>query len=368
MHPLLVDSIRALDEPSFRDLFQTFLVLQRYDLTPYVQLFGTLPEIEPARRGMVTVDAEAIEARQLVSEYVELLRRFPRSGDLPSLAEAFWNAYGAAVGDRGPLECIRARRGLEPEYEQNFMLPLFSPQLRRLAPMRVLDFGCGLNRLAAALQEDLRRVGRAVPTVIGVDVQLSEDARVDPEQKIHLHDIHERPLAQVLDAPVDLVIAKYVLHHMTVAAQGTVMNDLASVLAPEGRLFILEASVSTDGDDLASFEDCLRGHTAWSSSDWVEPYRAWSRRFYRADARTQSMLMCLEDTFGHVFLPGPRPGQAPMPLPYTYVDRTTLVEAARAAGLQPDADLSIVLGLPPSLKYGPPSSLYVFRRAPGGPS
>ncbi len=364
MHPLLIDSIRALDDPSFRDLFQTFLVLQRYDLTPYVQMFETLPEIEQVHRGTVTVGTEEVEATRLVAQYVDRLRSAPRPTDLPSLAEAFWEAFAEAVGDRGPQECLAARRELEPEYERNFMLPLLRPQLHQLAPKRVLDFGCGQNRLAAALQDDLRLAGLRVPTVIGVDVQLPPDARMDPESDIHLHDIHDQPLSAALDAPVDLVVAKYVLHHMAEAAQGTVMNDLAGILAPAGRLLILEASVGADASDLDSFEHCLNGHAAWPSSDWVEPYRAWSRRFYRADARTQSMLMCLEDTFGHVFLPGPRPGHPPMPLPYTYVDRASLAAAAKNAGLKPDVELSTVLGLPPSLKYGPPSSLHVFRRAP----
>jgi SAM-dependent methyltransferase len=363
MHPLLVDSIQALDEPSFRELFETFLVLQRYDLMPYVRLFGTLPDIEQARRGTVTVGDEEIKAARLVADYVDVLRHAPRPTELPGLAEAFWKTFAEAVGDRGPRECLAARRELEPEYERNFMLPLLQPQLRQLAPKRVLDFGCGLNRLAPVLQDDLRLAGLSVPTVIGVDVRVSADATVDPERDIQLHDIHDRPLSTVLDAPVDLVIANYVLHHMTAAAQGTVMNDLAAALAPEGRLLILEASVGTDDDDLTSFEHCLSGHTAWPSDAWAEPYRAWSRRFYRADCRTQSMLMCLEDTFGHVFLPGSRPGHPPMPLPYTYVGRTLLTEATREAGLQPDPELSVVLGLPPGLKYGPPSSLHVFRHA-----
>ena len=364
MHPLLTESIRALDEPSFRELFETFLVLQRYDLTPYVRLFETLPDIEQARRGTVTVGTEEIEAARLVADYVDLLRRAPRPTELPVLAEAFWKTFAEAVGNRGPRECLAARRDLEPEYERNFMLPLLQPQLRHLAPKRVLDFGCGLNRLASVLQDDLRLADLGVPTVIGVDVRVSADARVDPDRGIHLHDIHDQPLSAVLDAPVDLVIANYVLHHMTKAAQGTVMNDFARALAPEGRLLILEASVGTDGDDLTSFEHCLSGHPAWPSDAWAKPYRAWSRRFYRADSRTQSMLMCLEDTFGHVLLPGPRPGHPPMPLPYTYVDRATLTQAARSARLEPDGELSVVLGYPPSLKYGPPSSLHVFRHAP----
>ena len=207
-------------------------------------------------------------------------------------------------------------------------------------------------------------MGRTVPSFIGVDVHVHEDAMLDPDRGIYLADIRDRSLASVLEAPVDLVIVKYVLHHMSVAARETVMNELAEVLVPGGWVLVLEASVGTDAADLASFEGCLGSHPAWPTGDWVEPYRAWSRRFYQSEAPVQRMLMCLEDTFGHVFLPGPEAG-TPMPLPYTYVDRSTVTQLATEAGLEPDPELCAVLGLPPSLKYGPPSSLLAFRRPPG---
>lgn len=362
MHPLLVDSLQALDEPDFRNLFHQFLVLQRYDLSPYVHLFGTLPDDDRSRQGKLSLGSEEVFADALVTQFIGVLRGGPRLGGLGALAETFWHAFPDAVGNRGPVECIAARRKLENHYERHFTLPLLQPQLRALAPRRVLDFGCGLNRLALAVQQEALRIGVGVPTVIGVDVHLPQDAVSDPEHGIHLYDIHDRALASVLDAPVDLVIVKYVMHHMSEAEQSTVMSTLAQVLEPQGTLLVLEASVGTDAEDQNSFVRAQDAHAVWPKAAWAEPYHAWSRRFYRCDGHTQRMLVCLEDTFGHVFLPGPRRDGTPMPLPYTYVDRRLACRMAEEAGLVFDAELSAVLGLPPCLKYGPPSSLLAFRR------
>ena len=163
---------------------------------------------------------------------------------------------------------------------------------------------------------------------------------------------------------VDVVIVKYVLHHMAPAEQSRVMPNLAEVLAPEGKLLVLEASVGTDATDRASFGHSQAEHPAWPQQAWAEPYRSWSGRFYQASVQHQAMLMCLEDTFGHVLLPGPGPeGMAPMPLPYSYLSRMDATRLAAEANLQIDRERSAVLGLPPSLKYGPPSSVWVFQRS-----
>ncbi len=362
MHPLLASSLRALSEPDFRQLFAEFLVLQRYDLAPYVHLFGTLPDDDRFRRGALTLDHGEVSARELVAQFLDQLARTDADGEVQDMAERFWRTFPDAIGSRGPHECLVARRSLEPEYERHFMMPLLGPQLRELAPRRILDFGCGLNRLAVALQEDFAARGEAVPIVTGVDVELRPGAMDDPARGIHLHGLRGRSLASVVEAPVDLVIVTYVLHHMDPADQSRVMPELAAVLAPRGRLLVLEASVATDAMDQASFGRSQSEHSAWPQQGWVEPYRSWSSRFYRTNTRFQAMSMCLEDTFGHVLLPGPGPeGVAPMPLPYSYLSRTQAVQLAAAANLQ--LDRSVVLGLPPLLKYGPPSSLWVFRRS-----
>lgn len=364
MHPLLASSLRALSEPDFRQLFAEFLTLQRYDLAPYVHLFGTLPGDDWSRRGTLTLGNGEVSARELVEQFLDQLVTAGAEGELQAVAQEFWRTFPEAIGERGPRECRIARRSLEADYERHFMMPLLRPQLQELAPRRILDFGCGHNRLAAALQEDFRARGEAVPIVTGVDVELRPGALEAPERGIYLRSLRGRSLASALEAPVDLVILTYVLHHMDPADQSRLMPDLAEVLAPEGRLLVLEASVGTDATDRASFARSQSEHPAWPRHAWAEPYRSWSSRFYQASARHQAMLMCLEDTFGHVLLPGPGPeGAAPMPLPYSYSSRIEATRLAAEAELQFDRARSVVLGLPPSLKYGPPSSVWVFQRA-----
>ena len=366
MHPLLASSLRALTDPEFRGLFAEFLALQRYDLAPYVHLFGTLPDDDRSRRGTLTVGAKEVSAPELVARFIDHLVGGTARQEVFALAQDFWETFADAIGSRGPRECLVARRDLEGQYERHFMMPLLGPQLRQVAPRRVLDFGCGLNRLAVPLQQDFRARGKPIPTVTGVDVELRPGALEDPERGIHLRNLQGQPPSAVLDAPVDLVIVKYVLHHMSPTDQGRVMVDLAEVLEPGGTLLVLEASVGAEATDRDSFAKNGSEHPAWPREAWAEPYRSWSTRFYRASPRHQTMLVCLEDTFGHVLLPGPGPdGVAPMPLPYSYLSRAEATELAAAANLGIDQDLSAVLGLPPSLKYGPPSSLWVFRRLGG---
>jgi hypothetical protein len=163
MHPLLEDSIQALDDPGFCDLFHQFLVLQRYDLTPYIHLFGTLPDHEKFRHGTLSAGTAEVSANEFVRQFIGMLRESQHPSELAALAEAFWNAFPDVVGNRGTLECVTARQALEGEYEQHFMMPLLRPQLCSLAPRHVLDFGCGLNRLASAIQKKLRGMGAVVP-------------------------------------------------------------------------------------------------------------------------------------------------------------------------------------------------------------
>lgn len=367
MDPLLQSSLEALREPSFRQLFGDFLVLQRYDLTPYVHHFRTLPDEERTRRGLLTVSGTEVSAQGLVERFLDFLAKTGPDDAFEGVAEGFWRAFPDVIGGRGPRECLAARSHLERDYERNFMMPLLSTPLRALAPRRVLDFGCGLNRLAGAMQEDFRVRGEPAPTVTGVDIELRPGAVEDLERGISLRRLHGPSLAAVVEVPADLVIAKYVLHHMDPVAQARLMSEVAAVLAPGGRLLVLEAAVETDAMDRESFATTSVEHPAWPLQAWAEPYRAWSTRFYRASARDQRHLMCLEDTFGHVLLSGPGPvGAAPMPLPYSYLGRVETTRLAAEAGLELDRQLSVALGLPPLLKYGPPTSVWVFRRtAPG---
>jgi SAM-dependent methyltransferase len=364
MHQLIRNSIRALEQPGFRDMFIEFLALQRYDLKPYVRIFAKLDVDDRFQDGIVTVGGAETSAAELATRFVEFLISSCSEHELAELAEEFWSVFSEAVGEAGPRECVAARRKLGGDHERLCLMAMLRPALLALTPRRILDFGCGSNRLAPVLQEEYRRAGHPVPTVIGVDVNLPQDAYVDPARGIHLHELRSQSLSSILGGPVDLIILTYVMHHMTQAEQSNALEMLATALGPAGKLVVLEASVDANGDDLARFERAQRTHETWPREGWVDAYRRVSRRFYQADANEQRMLLCLEDVFGHVLLPGPAVAPPSMPLPFSYVGRDAVARLARQSGLEPVDELAAVLGMPPTLKHGPPSSLYVFQHGP----
>jgi SAM-dependent methyltransferase len=361
MHELIRQSIDALEQPGFRDAFVRFLALQRYDLTPYGRVLGVDNQPE---HGKVTVGGRLVSGTELADRFVDFLTRTPRRCELMDLAEEFWHAFPDAVGDAGPPEYVQACRMLGDAYESRCMMPMLSAPLHALSPGRVLDFGCGANRLGPAMQAMLRQAGLPVPTIIGVDIHPAEGAFEDPAAGVYLHDLRSQPLATIVGEPVDVIILKYVLHHMTASEQEAALSVLAGFLAPGGRVIVLEASVDTNQADAQEFEEGRRGARIWPQDDWSTPYWIVSRNFYGATGHAQRMLLCLEDLFGHVLLPGPTATPLRMPLPFSYLGRDAVTRLAAKGGLEPDRELSAVLGMPPLLKHGPPSSRLAFRPTP----
>ena len=361
LHRLVQESLNALGQPGFRRTFIRFLALQRYDLTPHRRLFDTIDVDDRIQDGKVTIGGNPISGEDLATRFVDFLSGAARQWELAQLAEEFWRTFPEAVGGARPREYVRACEALGDDYELRCLVPMLRTPLHVLSPRRVLDFGCGANRLGPAMQVSLQRAGLPVPTVIGVDVYLPENAYADPARGVHLHDLGSQSLAAILARPVDLVILSYVLHHMTESEQEEAMAMLDAALVPGGRIILLEASVDTNDGDLALFEATQRSHESWPGDDWVAPYRAVSRDFYQASTNEQRMLLCLEDVFGHVLLPGPTAAPLRMPLPFSYVGRDEVARLAGRIGLQPDHELSAVLGMPPTLKHGPPSSRFVFQ-------
>jgi SAM-dependent methyltransferase len=361
MHELLQSSIGALRQSRFRSRLVRFLALQRYELTPYRRVFGKLDLDEQFESGQVTVGGQRVSAEELATRFVDFLSQAsPRLG-LAELAESFWGAFPDAVGDAGPSEYVQATRSVGADYELCCLVPLLEGVLLARPPSRVLDFGCGANRLGPALQARLRQAGLPAPTVIGVDVKLPPNAHLDPARGVYLHDLRTQSLEAILSHPVDLIFLNYVLHHMTETEQPSALAAVAQALLPEGRVVILEASVDTNEDDASQFRATQQDQRLWPSQAWVAPYRSVSLDFYQADAREQRLLLCLEDVFGHVLLPGPGAASPSMPLPFSYIGRDELTRLARNAGLEPDPELSAVLGMPPTLKHGPPTSRLVLR-------
>ncbi len=126
-----------------------------------------------------------------------------------------------------------------PTYEQSSMQRwLFGPAHKRMldllaaygpatAPQRVVDVGCGTDRLLRAVE--LRWPGAAL---IGVDAaagMVEEARRLNPKAHFENATAESLPLP---DASVDLVLSSISFHHWADQAQG--VREVARILRPGG--------------------------------------------------------------------------------------------------------------------------------------
>jgi len=97
---------------------------------------------------------------------------------------------------------------------------------------KILDFGCGVGTLSSALA---RR--RPHDEIHGYDVSAESLGKVDA-------DLRERGLFTTalddLHRDYTLIVLSNVMHHIPPAARATTIDDLASRLAPAGRLLVIE--------------------------------------------------------------------------------------------------------------------------------
>lgn len=121
--------------------------------------------------------------------------------------------------------------GENPEYFAAYK----ASYLGRLLPSatsRVLDYGCGVGMLSRQLKRQFPKL-----QVDGFDPSLESLARVDPELRA-LGTFVSDP--QSLGYNYDLIIMANVLHHVVPAQRQGLVSNVATHLAPEGKLVIFE--------------------------------------------------------------------------------------------------------------------------------
>ncbi len=117
--------------------------------------------------------------------------------------------------------------------------------LARLATgERVLDIGCGTGTLAIAASA---RVGTR-GSVAGIDASAAMIARARRKARWARADVRfESALAQALpyaDGSLDVVLCTIMLHHLPRAARVACLAEVRRVLAPHGRLLVVDFATS----------------------------------------------------------------------------------------------------------------------------
>ena len=105
-------------------------------------------------------------------------------------------------------------------------------QLLGAAPRKILDFGCGVGALSAALAQR-----RARDVIHGYDVSTDSLDQIEPALRAHgvftscLDDLHR---------DYSLIVLSNVMHHIPPEQRRATIDDLAARLALGGRLLVIE--------------------------------------------------------------------------------------------------------------------------------
>lgn len=100
------------------------------------------------------------------------------------------------------------------------------------APVKVLDFGCGVGALSAALAQLRPR-----DELHGYDVSAASLEQIAPD--LRARGVFTDDLDQ-LHRDYGLIVLSNVMHHISPSARQATLDDLAARLAPGGRLLIIE--------------------------------------------------------------------------------------------------------------------------------
>lgn len=123
----------------------------------------------------------------------------------------------------------RAAAGMDIHGEATFLLQLFAEQLSPLAPLRVLDAGCGTGRIAIEL-------ARRGCQIVGVDLDeemLKQARRKAPELAWQQGDLSTVTLDRAFDS---IVLAGNVMIYLTPGTEAAVVANMARHLTPGGLL------------------------------------------------------------------------------------------------------------------------------------
>ena len=145
-----------------------------------------------------------------------------------------------------------------------------------LTGRNVVDVGCGKNRLGRYL---LQEYGDTVKNVVGTDVTPLRAS--DSGVKFQLHDPDAPYGIPCKDASADTVIMANMLHHVPLFDQVTMLKDCGRILAPGGRLILIEDGYSPTDSPKEEWEDLgvtfarlddQTIHASLSLLDWLGTY------------------------------------------------------------------------------------------------
>lgn len=349
VYGMAFNPLQALKDPA---VFNTMrqIIERRYDVRVLEGKYG----LGLAPKTM-TFKGKQITAQQLASEMAQFL-----------LDHADENPYDVADNFRSEF----LKDGPPPEIKAHFdgygkIKPkVFDLEvIRDLIPENgtVADIGAGHNVLGQQILQYSDSNGLDVKRMIGTDINDWRDAGQQQDSRLSFV-FQESPTNLPLSSnSYDVVIVKWVLHHMTLENQRQFLKDIQRVLRPGGRLVIFEVlgAISDNAEIWKDYQKELNNESSWGpNGPWLEANLKLNKDFKALSDDQQKKLDALEDYFGHNVVMN----RVWMPQPYTYQNVGEFQQTMGQLGFVENKSIRRVYGSAPMIRMGPPSIRLVFEK------
>ena len=224
----------------------------------------------------------------------------------------------------------------------------------------VADIGAGNNKLGRQILAYSDETGLNVRHVIGTDLNDWADKTGKPNP--HLLFIYQESGTRFpLSANTyDVVITKWVLHHMSYEDQTVFLKSVNHILRSGGRLVIFDSLGATldEKEIWKGFQAETQNPRTWPKGSFFSANLKLTHDFMKLNSEQQLKVDALEDFFGHNLVMG----RDWMPQPFTYRPVSELKELLTRLGFTENKKLRRVYGSAPIMRMGPPSIRLVFEK------
>ncbi|MHA1610176.1 MAG: methyltransferase domain-containing protein, partial [Candidatus Njordarchaeales archaeon] len=337
----------ALDDPEIRKVFSQ-IIERRYDvrvLSEYYHLGKVPPHL--------TWKGEELSVSKFVQRMVEFIR-LRKNRDPHEVAREF----------RKEFPSMARPHELDEIFDRYMEIKLRVFDLEVIKDVLkvgdiIADIGAGKHKLADEILSYSDEVGLNIREVTGTDINEWQDktGRIDPRKTFFMQDSTTRlPFAAYT---YDVVILKWVLHHMSYREQKKLLENISEKLRPGGRIIIFEALMISNNQRKMIKREFLReikNPNTWPPGTYFAANQKLTEDFMELSTEKQRKVNALEDFFGHNLIMG----RDWMPQLFTYRTVQGFQQILARLGLRENRGLRRVYGSMPIMRMGPPSIRLVF--------
>ena len=340
--------LETLRDPEILSVFRQIVEL-RYDVRVLAERYklGAVPQY-------LTHNGEKLS----VSGYVDKMINF-------LISRADQDPHSVSKAFREEFPNMARPPELNPIFDEYMKIKLkeFDLEVLRdaIPPNSIIaDIGAGKNKLGRQILEYSDQTGLKVRYVVGTDLNDWTDKTGKPDPRLSFIYQESSTRFPLSANTYDVVIVKWVLHHMTYEDQSTFLKSINHILRPGGRLIIFEALGATNDEKeiWEGFQVEARNANTWPKGSFFNANLKLTKDFMMLNSEQQRKVHALEDFFGHNLVMG----RDWMPQPFTYRPVSSFQELLTKLGFMENKTLRRVYGSAPIMRMGPPSIRLVFEK------